>query len=56
MSQSVVDPLELKSVGSGAYPLIEFPRGDFKDYYYIRQIWMAVVHVQDHSSRLTARI
>lgn len=50
MSESVVNPVEPKSVGSGPYPLIEFPRGDFKDYYYIRQIWMAVVHVHDHSS------
>lgn len=27
------------------YPLIEFPRGDFDDYFYSRQIWMVVVHV-----------
>jgi len=29
-----------------AFPLIEFPKGDFNDYYYTRQIWMVVVHVR----------
>jgi len=41
----------------GPYSLIEFPRGDFNDYYYDRQIWMAVIHVRFRDlGYLTCRI
>jgi hypothetical protein len=34
-------------VGSGGYALIEIPKGDVKNYYYYRQAWMAIIHVQN---------
>jgi hypothetical protein len=56
MSESIGINVETKPAGDGAYSLIEFPRGDFDDYYYDRQIWMAVVHVRfQDSGYLTCR-
>jgi hypothetical protein len=36
-------------VGSGGYALIEIPKGDINNYYYYRQAWMAIIHVENNS-------
>jgi hypothetical protein len=46
MSTVNANGTEGKDVDSGVYALIEFPKGDFNDYYYTRQIWMALSHVR----------
>src|ERR1700694_53629 len=43
MSSNIVDAAAENA--TLPYPLIELPEGDFNDYYYIRQVVMAIVHV-----------
>jgi hypothetical protein len=48
MSQSDVnalEPMRDEIERFSRYMLVEFPLGDFKNYYYQRQIWMVVIHV-----------
>ena len=44
MSGLVVESPKANGVNS-SYPLIELPKGDLNDYYYYRQVWMGVIHV-----------
>ena len=57
MSESTGNSVDTKPGSHDAYSLIEFPHGDFDNYYYDRQIWMAVVHVRfQYSACLIFRI
>ena len=44
MSGSPVESAKAHEVKS-SYPLIDLPKGDLDDYYYYRQVWMGIIHV-----------